>query len=58
VCPGLLKQRPDNPVSEPTARRTEQLFKLVLAVKGVDGAAELIGAVALLLVSGATCSSW
>lgn len=41
-------------MSEPSVRRTEQLFKAALLVKGVDGAAELIGAVALLLVSGAT----
>ena len=34
------------------ARRTEQLFKLALVVKAVDGAAELTGALALLLVSG------
>lgn len=34
------------------ARRTEQLFKVALLVKGIDGAAELIGAVALLLISG------
>ena len=34
------------------ARRTERLFKLALLVKGVDGAVELIGALALLVVSG------
>ncbi len=44
----------DHPVSQPGARRTEQLFKAALLIKGVDGATELIGAVALLLVSGAT----
>lgn len=38
----------------PSARRTEQLFKAALLVKGIDGAAELVGAVALLMVSGAT----
>jgi uncharacterized membrane protein len=40
--------------SQPSARRTERLFKAALLVKGVDGAVELVGAVALLLVSGAT----
>jgi uncharacterized membrane protein len=44
----------NSPVSEPRVRRIEQLFKAALLVKGVDGAAELIGAVALLLVSGTT----
>ncbi len=43
----------DHLVSEPSAQRTGQLFKAALLVKGVDGAAELIGAVALLLVPGA-----
>ncbi|MFP5022780.1 DUF2127 domain-containing protein [Pseudonocardia phyllosphaerae] len=33
-------------------RWTERLFRFALWVKGIDGAAELIGAVALLLVSG------
>ncbi len=33
---------------------TERLFKIAMVVKGVDGAAELIGAIALLLVSGGT----
>ena len=32
------------------ARRTERLFRIALLVKGVDGAAELVAAVALLLV--------
>lgn len=41
-------------MSERGARRTEQLFKVALVVKGLDGAAELAGAVVLLLVSGAT----
>ena len=41
------------PVS-PAARRTEQLFKLALVVKGIDGAAELVGALVLLLISGET----
>ncbi len=44
----------NHPVGQPSVRRTEQLFKAALLVKGVDGAAELIGAVALLVVSGAT----
>ena len=44
----------DDLVSEPQARRIEKIFKLALVVKGVNGAAELIGAVALLLVPGAT----
>lgn len=34
------------------ARWTERLFRVALVVKGVDGAAELLGAVALLVVSG------
>jgi uncharacterized membrane protein len=33
---------------------TDRLFKLAMAVKGIDGAAELIGAITLLLVSGGT----
>ncbi|MEK6438544.1 DUF2127 domain-containing protein [Pseudonocardia sp. T1-2H] len=32
---------------------TERLFRIALLVKGIDGAAELIGAVILLVVSGA-----
>ena len=41
-------------MSEPSAaRRTEQLFRIALAVKAVDGAAELLGAIALLVVPGA-----
>jgi uncharacterized membrane protein len=35
------------------ARRTEQLFRIALAIKALDGAAELLGALALLLVPGA-----
>ncbi|MCW0214902.1 MAG: DUF2127 domain-containing protein [Pseudonocardia sp.] len=37
--------------SAPT--RTDRLFRIALLVKGADGAAELIGALVLLLVSGA-----
>jgi uncharacterized membrane protein len=33
---------------------TERLFRIAMIVKGVDGAAELIGAITLLLVSGGT----
>ncbi len=33
---------------------TERLFKIAMVAKGIDGAAELIGAIALLLVSGGT----
>ncbi|MCE0764677.1 DUF2127 domain-containing protein [Pseudonocardia kujensis] len=33
--------------------RTDRLFKLALLVKGIDGAAELIGAIVLVVVSGA-----
>jgi uncharacterized membrane protein len=36
------------------ARRTERWFKAALLLKGLDGAAELVGAVALLLVPAAT----
>jgi uncharacterized membrane protein len=36
------------------ARRTERWFKAALLVKGLDGAVELVGAVALLLVPAAT----
>ena len=32
----------------------ERLFRIAMVVKGVDGAAELIGAITLLLVSGGT----
>ncbi|MCF7553484.1 DUF2127 domain-containing protein [Pseudonocardia sp. WMMC193] len=34
--------------------RTERLFRIALVVKGVDGAAELLGALLLTVVSGAT----
>ncbi|SDG63852.1 DUF2127 domain-containing protein [Pseudonocardia oroxyli] len=34
--------------------RTERLFRIALVVKGVDGAAELLGALLLAVVSGAT----
>ena len=37
----------------PAASRTERLFKLAMLIKGVDGAAELIGAILLLVVPGA-----
>jgi uncharacterized membrane protein len=40
-------------MADVSARRTERLFKAALLVKGLDGAAELIGAVALLLVPAA-----
>jgi uncharacterized membrane protein len=36
------------------ATPTERLFRLALLVKGIDGAAELIGAIVLVAVSGAT----
>ena len=38
--------------------RTERLFRLALLVKAVDGAAELVGALVLLAVPGATLTSW
>jgi uncharacterized membrane protein len=41
-------------MADVSARRTERLFKAALVVKGLDGAAELVGAVALLLVPAAT----
>ena len=37
-------------MAEIRARRTEQLFKAALLLKGLDGAVELIGAVVLLLI--------
>jgi uncharacterized membrane protein len=37
----------------PAVNSTERLFKLAMVIKGLDGAAELIGAVVLLLVPGA-----
>lgn len=33
---------------------TDRLFKIAMVVKGIDGAAELIGAITLLLISGGT----
>ena len=36
------------------ARRTEQFFKVALLLKGLDGATELVAAVALLIVPAAT----
>lgn len=39
-------------MKESTASTTERLFKVALVIKGLDGAAELIGAVLLTLVSG------
>ena len=44
-------RRMTGPAAE-NARWTERLFRVALLVKGVDGAAELLGAIALLLVSG------
>jgi uncharacterized membrane protein len=41
-------------MADASARRTERLFNAALLVKGLDGAAELVGAVALLLVPTAT----
>lgn len=41
-------------MADTSARRTERLFKAALLVKGLDGAAELVAAVALLLVPAAT----
>jgi uncharacterized membrane protein len=41
-------------MADASARRTERLFKAALLVKGLDGAAELVAAVALLLVPAAT----
>jgi uncharacterized membrane protein len=41
-------------VGEVPGRRTERLFRLALLLKGLDGAVELVAAVALLLVPAAT----
>ncbi|MHA6793100.1 DUF2127 domain-containing protein [Pseudonocardia bannensis] len=41
-------------MSDGGARRTERLFRFALLIKGIDGAAELLGALVLLCVSGAT----
>jgi uncharacterized membrane protein len=41
-------------VGEASARRVERLFRLALLIKGIDGAAELLAAVVLALVPGAT----
>jgi len=41
-----------------SAARTERLFRLALLVKAVDGAAELLAALVLLVVPGAALSSW
>jgi uncharacterized membrane protein len=38
----------------PNARRTAHLFRVAMLVKGIDGAAELIVAMVLLLVSTVT----
>jgi uncharacterized membrane protein len=40
--------------ASPGTRRTELLFRIALLVKAIDGAVELIAAVVLLLISGAT----
>jgi uncharacterized membrane protein len=40
-------------MADASARRTERLFKAALLVKGLDGAVELVAAVALLLVPAA-----
>jgi uncharacterized membrane protein len=44
-------------MDESSAWRIERLFKAALLIKGVDGAAELIAAVALMLVPGTTLHS-
>ncbi|MDQ3762981.1 MAG: DUF2127 domain-containing protein [Actinomycetota bacterium] len=36
------------------ARRTEHLFRVAMGIKGLDGAGELVGAVGLLLLPGAS----
>ena len=41
-----------------SAARTQRLFRLALLVKAVDGAAELLAALVLLVVPGAALSSW
>ena len=41
-------------MDEPNDRRTARLFRIAMLVKGIDGAAELIAATVLLLVSTAT----
>jgi uncharacterized membrane protein len=41
-------------VGEAQERRTERLFRAALLIKGLDGAAELVAAVVLLLVPAAT----
>jgi uncharacterized membrane protein len=39
---------------DPGARRVERLFRAALLIKGIDGAAELLAAIVLALVPGAT----
>jgi hypothetical protein len=41
-------------MADVSASRTERFFKIALLLKGLDGAAELLGAVALLLVPAST----
>jgi uncharacterized membrane protein len=41
-------------MADVSASRTERFFKIALLLKGLDGAAELVGAVALLLVPAST----
>lgn len=45
---------PSAAVAQPGARLADRWFQIALLVKGIDGAAELIGALTLLLVSDAT----
>jgi uncharacterized membrane protein len=44
-------------VTSPAARRTDRLFRIALLVKAVDGTAELVGALVLLMVPGAALAS-
>jgi uncharacterized membrane protein len=44
-----MSDAPVDPQS-PAARRTELLFRIAIAIKGIDGVAELVGAVVLFLI--------
>ena len=44
-------------MTSPAARRTDRLFRIALLVKAVDGTAELVGALVLLMVPGAALAS-
>lgn len=58
ATPTFAPDEPNRPAGEKSTRALDRTFKVSIALKGIDGALEIIGGAALLFVAPATLQQW